>query len=210
MSESAAAPGAGAAALAAIGDGRRLRRAQNRETVIDAVRDLFRAGNYRPSCLEIAARAGLSERSLFRYFDDVDDMHRAAAGREIMLAVPLMVPAAKPDDPTPVKIERLAHSRATAFEQAGPAALAIRANAQVQAKLADEMDRHRDFLRVKLSELFARELAARGTAVLPAIELLCSHRSWDRLRHGQGLSIEIATTSLIAALSALLTGPADA
>src|ERR1035438_5413311 len=59
-------------------DGRQLRRRRNRETVVDALLDLYRDGNLRPSTEEIAARSGLSPRSLFRYFDDVDDLTRTA------------------------------------------------------------------------------------------------------------------------------------
>ena len=127
-----------------------------------------------------------------------------------MVRVPLLVPTAAPQDLTHVKIEQLVHGRAALFEQAGPAARGLRANAPVQAKLAVELDRHRTFLRDQLVELFAPELAASGTAVLPAIEVLCSHRSWDRLRHDQGLSVEAAVAALIAALTALLAGQPDA
>jgi AcrR family transcriptional regulator len=198
------------ATQAAAGDGRRLRREQNREAVIDALLALYRAGNYQPSCSEIAAQAGLSERSLFRYFDDVADLHRAAADREIMDALQLVTLPMAPQDLTHVKIERLVRGRAAFFEQAGPAARALRANAPAHAKLAVKLDRHRTLLRGQLDELFAPELAAGGTAVLPAIDVLCSHRSWDRLRHGLGLSAESAADTLIAALTALLSGPADA
>jgi AcrR family transcriptional regulator len=191
-------------------DGRRLRRELNREAVIDALVTFFRAGNYHPSCSEIAARAGLSERSLFRYFDDLEDLHRAAADREIMVALPLVASAAAPEDLTRVKIERMVHARAALFEQAGPAVRALGANAHRHAKLAIDLDRHRSFLSGQLRELFAPELTARGTALLPAIEILCSHHSWDRLRHGHCLSAESASATLIAGLTALLTGPLDA
>ncbi len=201
---------AAAATRAPAGDGRRLRREQNREAVIEALLALFRAGLYHPSCGQIAARAGLSERSLFRYFDDVDDLLRAAADRVVLLAQPLLALAAEPLDLTQVKIERVVHARAALFEQAGPAARALRANAHRHANLAVELEVHRGFLRGQLSELFAPELAARGTPVLPAIDVLCSADSWDLLRHDQGLSIQSATATLIAALTALLTGPPDA
>jgi AcrR family transcriptional regulator len=55
---------------APVTDGRRLRRHHNREAVIDALPGLFDNGIYRPSAAEIAERAGLSPRSLFRYVDD--------------------------------------------------------------------------------------------------------------------------------------------
>ena len=64
-------------------DGRRLRREQNREAVIDALVALFEEGSYTPSSNEIAERAGISPRSLFRYFDDVDDLNRTAVERHI-------------------------------------------------------------------------------------------------------------------------------
>jgi len=197
------------AAQAPAFDGRRVRRELNREAVIDSLLAFFRVGNYHPSCSEIAAGAGLSERSLFRYFEDVEDLHRAATDREITVGLPLLASAATPQDLTQVKIERLVHARAALFERAGPAARALRANAHRHTKLAVELDRHRTLLRGQLRELLAPELAARGTAVLPAIEVLCSHQSWDRLRHRQGLSAESAAAALIAALTALLTGPRD-
>lgn len=74
-----------------------------------------------------------------------EDLHRAAADREIMVALPLVASAAAPEDLTRVKIE-----------------------------------------------------------------ILCSHHSWDRLRRGHGLSAESASATLIAGLTALLTGPLDA
>jgi AcrR family transcriptional regulator len=198
-----------AATQAPRSDGRRLRRELNRDAVIDALITFYRAGSYQPSCTEIAARAGLSERSLFRYFRDVEDLHRAAANREITVALPQLASAAA-EELTRVKIERMVHARAALWEHAGPAARALGANAHRHAKLAAELDRYRNFLQGQLRELFAPELAAHGSVVLPAIEVLCSHHSWDRLRHGQGLSAESATATLIAALTALLTRPQDA
>src|SRR5580698_4366782 len=101
-------------------DGRRLRREQNREAVIDALLALFREGDYQPGTARIAARAGLSPRSLFRYFDDVDDLHRAAAARQIRLARPLLDLPVTPDQPTAVKAAAVARARARLFEETGP------------------------------------------------------------------------------------------
>ncbi len=197
-------------AQASAFDGRRMRRELNREAVIDALIAFFRAGNYHPSCGEIATRAGLSERSLFRYFNDVADLHRAAADKEITDVLQLVASAAAAQDPTHVKIERMVRARAALWEQAGPAARALGANAHRHASLAAELDRYRSSLRGQLRELFAPELAASGTAVLPAMEVLCSHHSWDRLRHSQGMSAESAAAALIVALTALLAGQPDA
>ena len=64
--------------LAAESDGRRLRRGRNRDAVVRALLALYNEGNLNPSTEEIALRSGVSARSLFRYFDDVDDLCQAA------------------------------------------------------------------------------------------------------------------------------------
>lgn len=57
-------------------DGRTLRRTRNRTAVIVALLELIREGNLEPSTSDIAERAGVSDRSIFRYFDDLDDLVR--------------------------------------------------------------------------------------------------------------------------------------
>ena len=59
-------------------DGRRASRERNRDAVVDALLDLYREGNLSPGADAVAERSGLSRRSLFRYFDDLDDLCRAA------------------------------------------------------------------------------------------------------------------------------------
>src|SRR5580692_8817356 len=88
-------------------DGRRLRREQNREAVLSAMGELFAEGLYQPNVNEIAERAGLSPRSLFRYFDDVDDLHRATIEGQLAAARPLLDLAVEPRDPTEVKVRGL-------------------------------------------------------------------------------------------------------
>src|SRR3954453_10861761 len=124
------------AALAEEIDGRRLRREQNRQAVLDALLDLFRDGVYETSSNEVAARAGLSPRSLFRYFDDVDDLHRAAAERQLRLARPLVDVSVRPEDATATKIEHLVQARARLFETIAPAARATRVCAHRHPNLA--------------------------------------------------------------------------
>ena len=64
-------------------DGRRLRRARNRAAVIDSLLELIRMGETDPTVSKIAERAGVSHRSVFRYFDDMDDLARTAIDQEL-------------------------------------------------------------------------------------------------------------------------------
>ncbi len=184
-------------------DGRRRRREQNREAVIDALLALFRDGVYQPGTAQIAARAGLSPRSLFRYFDDVDDLHGAAVQRQVEVALRLVDPHVRPAEATATKIAAVVRARARLFEEIGPAARALRAAAHRRPMLSGQLGRNRAFLRQQLGEVFAPELA-RSAALLPALDVLCSFDSYDLLRHDQGLSRTRAEAALRSAMSALL------
>ena len=63
-------------------DGRRARRDQNRERVVDALLELYREGDLQPSLTAVAERSGVSHRSVFRYFEDLDELYRVAIERQ--------------------------------------------------------------------------------------------------------------------------------
>lgn len=187
-----------------LSDGRRLRRAHNREAVIDALLALFRDGNYEPSMADIAERAGLSLRSVFRYFEDVDDLHKAAALRQVTLVLPLLELDVPPDTSTAAKIKIVVRARVRLFEQIGPAARALRIGAYRHPPLAAELIRNRSFFRSQLETVFAAETAASPGAALPAVDVLLSFESYELLRRDQGLSRAAAERLLIDAISAML------
>ncbi len=70
-------------------DGRTLRRTRNRTAVIAALLSIIREGNLHPGASEIADRAGVSHRSIFRYFDDLDDLVRTSIDHAFDEAGPL-------------------------------------------------------------------------------------------------------------------------
>jgi AcrR family transcriptional regulator len=184
-------------------DGRRLRRQHNREAVIDALLASFREGNYQPNSNEIAERAGLSPRSLFRYFDDIDDLHRAATTRELRRARPLLELGIEPDAPTGAKIRALVVGRVRLYEQTVSSATAVRIAAHRYRVLATELAARRSFLRAQIATLFAPELARSDRALLPALDVLCSFESYELLRVDQRLSRPKTEAALITALTAL-------
>jgi AcrR family transcriptional regulator len=184
-------------------DGRRLRREQNRTAVLDALVELFEEGNYQPRSNEIAERAGLSPRSLFRYFDDVDDLNRAAIQQQLERATPLLDPGVDAHAPTPAKIAAVVEARARLFEATAPAARSARVCAHRHPAIAAQVHDARGYLRRQLRRLFAIELdgdADRHNAV----DVLCSFESWELLRHEHGLSRPKAIATLTNALTALL------
>src|SRR6185503_16554967 len=64
-------------------DRRRLRTERGRELVVTALLQFFDEGESQPGAARIAERAGVSERSVFRYFDDLDALAAEAVARQI-------------------------------------------------------------------------------------------------------------------------------
>ena len=189
---------------AEVSDGRRLRREQNREAVIDALVDLFEEGRYQPSVAEIAERAGLSTRSLFRYFDDTDDLNHAAIERKLTEARPLLEVGIEPEAPTAEKIRHLVAARVKLHESTAPAARATRASAHRHPVVAAQLHDGRSYLCRQIERLFANELRGVRATLLPAVDALCSFETYELLRREHGLSKAKVTDALVTAVTALL------
>lgn len=71
------------------GDGRTLRRKRNRDAVIESLISLIAEGDLDPTVAKIADRAAVSHRSIFRYFEDLDDLARTAIETAAKAALPL-------------------------------------------------------------------------------------------------------------------------
>jgi TetR/AcrR family transcriptional regulator, regulator of autoinduction and epiphytic fitness len=189
-------------------DGRQARRHRNRQSVIDALVALYREGTLLPSTDEVAERAGLSARSLFRYFDDVDDLVNAAMDHQMSLARPLVKIDARPSDPTSFKVDRFVERRLHLYEVLEPVARAARLASARRPDVAATIAEARAGWRHQLRQLFAPELAAmsrtRSARALAAIDALCSFEAYQLLRHDQGLSQRRAEAVLAQALADLL------
>ncbi len=64
-------------------DGRHMRAERGKEAVVDAMLTLYAEGNLSPGAAEIGIRAGVSQRSVFRYFQDLDSLAVVAIAKQI-------------------------------------------------------------------------------------------------------------------------------
>ncbi len=106
-----------AEAADALSDGRRMRTERGRAAVVEALIDLVNEGNH-PTVAQIAERAGVSERTVFRYFPDREAMYTAAAV-EIFPKVAHCVSLVPPDGPTEVRLRELLKLRVEITQIAG-------------------------------------------------------------------------------------------
>jgi AcrR family transcriptional regulator len=192
-------------------DGRNLRRDRNRDAVVTALLELYREGDLGPSADAIAARAGISARSLFRYFEDIDALVRAAIARQQEHLAPLYALDASADQPLAERVERFVAGRVRLIEGMGEVGRLARTLATRQPLILAELARVRRTLRLQLADLFAAELealdrqapGARATA-LAAADVVTSWEAFDLMRNDQGLSRDAAAAAMGAALLRLL------
>lgn len=191
-------------------DGRHQRRARNRAAVVDAILSLFREGNLETSPAEIAERAGVSERSVFRYFDDLDDLRREAIATQLASVEHLREVRAAASDPLHERIAALVDQRITMYDAVGWVGVLTRMRAPVQPLVAAELDAMRASFHRQVAELFAPELTAidetgprAARNVLAAADVLCSFESYQLLRYDQHLGQQAAREVLEGALAAL-------
>lgn len=194
-------------------DGRHLRRGRNRDAVVRSLLALYNEGNLNPSTDEIAARSGVSARSVFRYFDDVDDLCNAAINQQQVDVAHLLPVRAEPADPLPTKAAALAQQRCDLFEAIESVGMAMRLRAPFQLLVAERLTGNREYLREQVASLFAHELAAMpariSAARLAAADVVASFEGWRLLRDDQRLTRAKAREAVAESLVALFSTNPD-
>lgn len=189
-------------------DGRTLRRERNQDAVVDAILALLRDGNLKPSAREIADRAGVSLRSLFRHFEDLDALFAAAVRRQLEQVEPAFELDVAPG-PVDRRIRALVRHRASLYEQIAP----VRRAATLQVPFHDPVRQglewsHRT-LRHQLVTAFDPELAARSAKdrrmLLEALDVATGWSTWETLRTAQALNVAEAEAVVTTTLTALLS-----
>jgi AcrR family transcriptional regulator len=189
-------------------DGRRRRRDRNRESVVEALLSLYREGELTPGTDAIAERAGISTRSLFRYFDDVDALVRTAVARQQEHLADLYEMSARSDQPVGERIDRFVADRTRLLDAMGPVGELARSIAPRQPQVAAELGRIRAVLRGQVVDVFGPHLAAlpvdERDAVLSALDVVCSWEARHLLRQDQRLSKRAAARVMALSIHRLL------
>ncbi len=192
-------------------DGRAARRDRNRAAVLDAVITLFSEGTLDPGPEEVARRAGLSLRSVYRYFDDRQALLQAAIDRQTDAVRPLLAIHAIGAGPLADRIETLVTARLRLYEATAATSRAARSRAGSNPTLGRQVALARRTLRDQVDRQFASELAAldprRRRSLEAAADALLQFDTLDLYRLHRGLSVRATHQVLSDALHALLDRP---
>jgi TetR/AcrR family transcriptional regulator of autoinduction and epiphytic fitness len=180
----------------AVQDGRLTRAARTRAAVVDALLALNERGNVRPTARDIATEAGVSLRSLYVHFDDLEALFVAAAERHTDRLAGLVGPLIVQGD-LATRIETLLSRQAILYEAGAGVRRAALLQEPFSPTLQKALTMGRKLARSTIRQLFAPELAAAGPeagdALARALEIATSAATWDALRTFQQLSVEAAT-----------------
>jgi AcrR family transcriptional regulator len=179
--------------MAAV-DGRVQRGERNREAIVDALLASYDAGNLQPSVPEVAARAGVSARSVHNHFADVEALRAEVAQRQWERHAHLLGPVAN--------VEALVEQRAAFFEAVTPVRRAALLSVHDSPTIARNLARLDRILRRQLAATFPRL----DDDAFDALELVTSWDAWNRLRTAQGASVARARRILEGMIHTLLKG----
>ncbi len=183
-------------------DGRSARRDRNVLTVLDAVIALFSEDNLRPHPDQVAAKCGLSPRSVRRYYKDGDSLLRAAVDRQIEVALPMYRIHAIGQGRLDRRIKSLVSVRVEGYEVLGSTNRAANLLAMESSIVQERFDFVRDLMRGQVERQFSLELKGRRKtkrrAIITAIDALLQFESlaFYRRRFGTEESIELLTIAV--------------
>ena len=100
-------------------DGRTARAMRTRDAIVAACVALVDAGDLKPTAPRIAEKAGVSVRSVFQHFDDLETLFAMVADEVIGRLSALFVPG-DPALPLPARIDQFVEQRSLAMEAATP------------------------------------------------------------------------------------------
>ena len=188
-------------------DGRTVRAERTRQALVDALLALLYEGELRPTAERIAARAGVSERSLFQHFADREALYQAVAVQQYERVAPMLEPVDL-TLPLPERIDAFVSQRARLLEDVTPvrrAALLLEPDSEVVAGWLQSTRRQkaRELERVFRAELDTLEQPRRGV-VVGALVAASAWTFWESLRAHQRLSVDRSRAAMRHAIASLL------
>jgi AcrR family transcriptional regulator len=187
-------------------DGRTARAERTRGAIVEAHLALISEGDLRPTGERIAERAGISLRTLWTNFKDMETLFQAS-GVEVLRRQDAAYRPIPPGLPLAKRVDAYCRQRARLLQLIAPSARA----AQMREPVSDQLHRNRlkhiDRVRDEVEQLFATELAQAGRGreqLVNALVAASMWPAWSMLRDGLGLGVDQARAVMTRTVGALL------
>lgn len=178
-----------------------------RSRIVAAAVELMREANINPTADEIAARANIGRRSVFRHFKNMEGLHQLII---LELGKPLaLVPPPFQSSDWQGQIYEIMDRRLAIFEAFLPFKRAADAHRHASPVLQADYNAHVSSMRSRLTSVLPSDIRGRQP-LFEAIDLALSFEAWQRLRVEQQLCVAEAREAIATLLSHLLPAQPDA
>jgi len=188
-------------------DGRAARSHRTRRAILDAMRALHAEGDLRPTVPRIAARAGVSLRTVWQQFADREALLLEAVRRDREIQRSL-VTRIDPDQPLAQRLDAFVAQRTRVLEEMTHTWRAARVHQPFSDQLQHERKRRNSGAKAEVEQVFAAELRLLPTQqrerLVNALHATSLWSFWETLRTELELSPLAASEILKSTFTALL------
>ncbi|MGC5020158.1 TetR/AcrR family transcriptional regulator [Micromonospora sp. DT47] len=187
-------------------DGRAARGERTRSAIVDAHLALIDEGDLKPTGERIAERAGVSLRTLWTNFKDMETLF-AATGRRVSERQEALFRPIPPELPLTRRIGEFCALRVQMLEVLAPSARASALREPFSPQLRRNREGNIARVRSEIETVFGPELTHAGEGreqLLDALTVASTWSAWSMMRDAMGLDVEAAQATLARILGALL------
>ena len=191
---------------AELQDGRHRRAEENRAKTAKAMFELIRETGEVPTAQEVALRANLSRRTVFRLFEDLEDVQRAAMEMQ-RAEVMRRFPAPRGADSVDARIDALVDHRSALYEYIMPLRRVAERLKHRNRLIRESQAKNRLLARAHLQALFADDLptdAVERETLLDALLIATAWSAWAHLRCDHDFSVERSKAAMRRLVAAAL------
>ena len=187
-----------------ITDGRVHRSIATRKKIVEALSGLIREGILSPTAEQVATRADIGLRTVFRHFEDMENLYREITPQIEQLVMPV-VNAPLVGEHWQDRLRESVRIRGALYEQIAAYQLASQALRHQSAYLHQQLMAGAALHRRVLAHNLPPALRSNQVA-LEGLDLATSIDTWIRLRREQGLSAEMALAVVQHLVAGLIAG----
>lgn len=185
-------------------DGRHQRSEKSREKIISAMLLLISQGNMNVSAAQVATASGVSIRTVFRQFEEVDEIYRQIIARlEEQLMPKLLAPYQSRGWKR--QLAELIGRRADIYEYVMPFKVSSAVRRFKSIPLMDDHARFVTLERAGLKAVLPATISDNRT-LLAALDNATSFESWRRLRQDLKLDTKAARETMLFSVNAIISG----
>lgn len=191
----------------ATADGRRQRSDRSRRRIIEALFALISEGEMTPSAANVAERAGVGLRTVFRHFEDMDSIYNEMT-QQLLSAVMPKIKAPFQSSGWRNQLMESVDRRADLYETVFPMRVCMMLRYFQSEFIREQYDRDLKMERSALKSILPKRLAQDKT-LFAALEVTLSFATWRRLRRDQNLSVAAAKDTMVLMINGLIAGIDD-